>query len=315
MIVRTLFLAIATAAIAVMAAAGHAQNAAAPVDTEARGLEASLQQRLSAYGEDVGAAVWMGAADGPPRVAYNAAVVMPTASAIKTFYLVEFFAAHRDGLDAPLPDAAEFLHDAHPAVSHFAPAVRDEIRKELTTASVRRIGEVMMGKTDVSNAVYNAAANLITAQLGGPEQLTALIHARDPRFRTIMVRRYMLRDRTQPGDNEGTADAFAALYQSLATRRLDGIDDAVMSALHDVLRQRRPAPGGVLYEKDGGLSSDPLTSVRAGWQQTARGPIVFVVMCRQPKPAFATTTSRYDALRSLSLAIRDELLPSAEASR
>src|SRR5690606_256645 len=121
------------------------------------------------------------------------------------------------------------------AISHFAPEVRDEIRKELIPASVRRVGEIMQGKAKASNPVYNAAANLITAHLGGPEQLTARIHARDPRFKAVVVRRYMLRDRTMPGDNEATAESLAALHQALASRSLSGVSEPVMTAVHEVL--------------------------------------------------------------------------------
>lgn len=281
-----------------------AEERLAPKPLAVSTLRDFISERLNAHGQDVQAAVWVGAADGPAWFKQDAATVMPTASAIKTFYLVEFFAAYGDRLDSSLPETNDILGNDHPAVSHFPPAVRGEIRRELGSASVRRIGEVMMGQTDVSNAVYNAAANLITARLGGPQKLTSLIHDRDPRFKTVMVRRYMLRDRTQPGDNEATTEAFAALYQALASRTLNGISELVMTALHEVL-QRGSNSSGVLYEKDGGLSTDPLTSVKAGWRQTGPGPVVFVVMCRQPTVETARRTAVYDDLRALSLAIRD----------
>lgn len=276
---------------------------------EQSSLEQTLQARLQAHGHDVTAAVWVGGLTGPAAYAHEVSTLMPTASAVKTFYLVEFFAAHHDALDKLLPQASAILNDdSHPALSHFSAPVRDEIRRELGTATVRRIGQVMMGKTDVSNAVYNAAANLVTADLGGPEKLTALIHARDPRFRKVMIRRYMLRDRTQPGDNEAPAEAFAALYQSLASRKLSGIREAVMTAVHESLFRSRDAVFGELYEKDGGLSTDPLTAVKAGWYQTPRGPVVFVVMCRQPTVESSKRTMVYEQLQALSVSIRDDVV-------
>ena len=41
----------------------------------------------------------------------------------------------------------------------------------------------MIRGTGVSNPVYNAAANLVTAFLGGPPELTARIQARHPDYR------------------------------------------------------------------------------------------------------------------------------------
>jgi phage shock protein E len=132
-----------------------------------------------------------------------------------------------------------------------------------------------------------------------------LIHARDPRFESVMVRRYMLRDRTQPGDNEATAESFAALYQALSSRKLHGISDSAMTALHEVLK-RESAGKEPLYEKDGGLSTEPLTSVKAGWKQTSHGPLVFVVMCRQLVAEQSRRTEAYDELRKLSTTLRDK---------
>jgi rhodanese-related sulfurtransferase len=266
----------------------------------------SLDESLRTLEKGVEVTLWIGGRSGRSSFERGATTVMPTASAIKTFYLVELFARHESNLDAPVGDADRILTDDHPAISHFPAAVRDEIRRELSAATVRRIGQIMMGRTDVSNAVYNAAANLVTAHLGGPEKLTDLIHARDSRFQSVVVRRYMLRDRTKPGDNEATAASFAALYQALSSRKLNGVSDSVMTALHEVLRRGEPSDKEPLYEKDGGLGSEPLTAVKAGWKQTSRGPVVFVVMCRQSLPDPSRRTEAYEELRKLSITLRDK---------
>ena len=277
--------------------------------SEQRQLDDAVQALLKAHGHGVTATIWVGGASGPAAYAHEPATIMPTASAVKTFYLLEFFAAHHDALDKPLDGAGAILNDdSHPAISHFSPAIRKEIRRDLGTATVRRIGQAMMGQTDVSNAVYNAAANLVTADLGGPEKLTGLIHARDPRFQTVMVRRYMLRDRTQPGDNEAPSEAFAALYQSLASRKLTGVDAIVMKTVHECLLRSKDAQPGPLYEKDGGLSTDPLTAVKAGWYQAASGPVVFVVMCRQPTVESSKRTAVYEQLQALSVGLRNDVV-------
>ena len=235
--------------------------------------------------EGVEASLWLGGATGSAWFARNADQIRPTASAIKTFYLVELFSAYAGRLDHPLPGAeAVLLDDAHPAISHFSPSVRDEIRRDLGGASVRRVAEVMIGKAPASNAVYNAAANLTTAALGGPETLTALIRKRDPAFARVSARRYMLRDRTKPGDNEAPATALAALYQRLASSHLQGIDAATMEAIHATLESRPDATLGRHFTKSGSLTTDPMTQVRAGWWQTAKGPLVYVVMTTRRSP-------------------------------
>ena len=237
---------------------------------------------LKAHGEGVVANLWVGGDSGNAWFELNADQPSATASAIKTFYLVELFASHRGRLDTPLPGADAVLkNDEHLAISHFSSEQRAEIRRELGGASVRRVGEVMMGRAQASNAVYNAAANLTTAVLGGPDVLTKLIRDRDPAFEGVSVRRYMLRDRKNPGDNEAPAVALAALYQRLAARALTGIDSETMRAIREAMIKDDIDNVGTRFSKSGSLNSDPLTEVRAGWWETARGSLIYVVMLRQ----------------------------------
>ena len=250
-----------------------------------RALSAALDARLAAHGDGVSAAVWLGRASGEAWYARDAAAPKPTASAIKTFYLIELFARFAGALDAPLPGVAAVLgDDAHPAISHFTPEQRAEIRRDLGGASVRRVGLVMMGTAPASNIVYNAAANLTTAALGGPEGLTAAIRARDAAFAAVAARRYMLRSRTERGDNEAPALAIAEAYRRLASRRLSGIDGPTMDAIHAALRRTDDPVLGRHFDKGGSLNSDPLCEIRAGWYETATGPLVYVVMTLQPTP-------------------------------
>jgi rhodanese-related sulfurtransferase len=274
----------------------------------------SIEDSLKSAGKNVDITLWVGAASGGCAFERGARTVMPTASAIKTFYLVELFAKHGERLDEPVPDAKQILKDDHPAISHFTPDVRNEIRRELLTASVRRVGQIMQGRTTVSNEVYNGAANLVTAHLGGPKKLTELIHARDPRFKSVIVRRYMLRDRTKPGDNDATAESFAALYQAIASRKLNGISDDVMTAIHEILR-RPGMTNEPIFEKDGSLGSNPLTSVRAGWRQTAGGPVIFVVMGRQPIANQAQSEEAYKQLQAQTASLRDQILRAGRSAR
>ncbi len=255
--------------------------------TDSARVEAAIDEILKRNGHGATAAVWLGGIDGAAWVERTAFEIMPSASAIKTFFLVELFAAHGTDLDAPLPGAdAVLADDAHPAISHFTADQKQDIRRTLGGKSTRKIGEIMMGSAPASNVAYNAAANLVTACLGGPAELTRRIQARDPAFSTVYVRRYMLRDRKTDGDNETTAAALASLYRMLAARKLPGIEANTADAIRNaIVRKGKPADG-FEYVKTGALDSDPLIRVEAGWKEAPGNPrpVVFVVMLRQPRP-------------------------------
>ena len=266
-----------------------------------RAIDQAVDDLLKQHGSGLEVSLWLGTSSGDAWYQRNATAVRPTASAIKAFYLVVFYDRYKDQLDQPLPGAAKILDDdSHPAISHFTEQQRADIRRELTTATVRHIGEVMIGKAKVSNPVYNAAANLITAVLGGPEALTKSIRQLDPAFQSVTARRYMLRDRKQPGDNEATAAAFAAFYQRLATGSFNGIDDATLAAVRSTLLWEQDPKQGANYRKGGALNSDPLTRVHAGWWETPAGPIVNVVMTEQPAPDGSDEKAAAEAVKAIS---------------
>lgn len=302
---------LATLALLTSTLAVAAPWAQAPPDPDRAGLARDVDARLAAHGDEIRASLWLGGAAGDAWFARDIEVARPTASAIKTFYLVELYAAHAGRLDTALAGTEAMLgDDAHPGLSHFTPAQRDEIRTVLRAASVRRIGEVMMGTAPASNIVYNAAANVTTAVLGGPDALTAKIRARDAAFAGVAARRYMLRSRTERGDNEAPARALAVLYQRLASRRLPGIDDATMTAIHAALRREDHAALGPHFAKTGELDSDPLTRVRAGWFGGPNGPIVYVVMAVQPTPGPAGREASGERLGQTAQALADRLVTS-----
>jgi hypothetical protein len=301
-------LALASAAVAVVAGAAAQKR---PERLDVTAVLTGVTYRIVLHGQGMDATLWLGSADGgwlhrksdEPR---------PTASAIKTFYLVELFDAYRGRLDRPLAETAAVLaDDAHPAISHFTAAEHEEIRRVLGGATVRRVGEVMMGTAPASNAVYNAAANLTTAVLGGPEALGDRIHRRHPAFAGVAPRRYMLRDRKEHGDNEAPAVALAALYEQLAARRLPGLDEPTMTAVREAMRRADDARLGRHFAKDGDLDSDPLTRVKAGWFEGPKGTVVYVVMATQPAPGPAGRAASGEALDKSATAIADTLIDAA----
>ena len=236
---------------------------------------------------DLGLSVWMGPADGAALYEESAGVPRPAASSIKAAYLVEFFADRAEILDEPVPGAAQVVGDPeHPAITHFDPETQAEIREHLETADARTVGHHMIRGTGVSNAVYNAAANLVTAFLGGPSELTGRIHARHPDFAGIASRRYMLAARDVTGDNEATAASLAAVLSAIARGDVPGLSAETHQAMRDILFLEETDAGRHFY-KGGSLNSNPITRVLSGYWEPGepRGrQLVYVFMAQVPGP-------------------------------
>ena len=263
----------AIAAVRALLAAGPAH--ADSLDSQ---LQVTVQAALAAPGDPVQAGVWFGA-PGEPLYQLAADRAMPAASVIKTAVLIELFAAHAGHLDEPLgPADAVLADDKHPALAPFSAAQRQEIRAGLQGATVRTVGAIMMGSRKASNAVYNAAANLAIASLGGPAETTAKIRARDPRFGGVVVGRYMLAART-PSDNTATPAALAAVLAAVATGQIPGVDAATASAAVQAMLQSTDAALGVHRHKEGNLDSDPMVVVKTGFYLRGSGkpPLIYVV--------------------------------------
>jgi hypothetical protein len=249
-------------------------------------LTTVVRQRLQELGKGAEAGIWVGDSEGKVLFGYQSDVARPTASAIKTAYLMELFASNSDKLDKIPPGLDAILQDTHPAVSHFTPEQRLQIRRELSHASVRRIGRIMMGSDPAANVVYNAAANVATALLGGPKELTERIHGRSEAFRRIAVRRYMLADRKVNGDNTATPEALGSVLLQLSAGKLNNVSAPTINDIHSAIlsSEKRHGFTGHHRYKDGSLSSDPRTRVRAGWWRSdeTSAAIAYVVMLEQP---------------------------------
>lgn len=227
--------------------------------------------------------LWIGGPTGRAWYERNADVSYPTASAIKTAYLLELFAAYAYVLDAPLPGLDRLLgRDGHPCLAQFSRTQRDDIRHALRGASARKIARIMMAKTRATNHVYNAAANVVTAILGGPAELSRKIRARDPAFAPVTVRRYMLADRRRRGENTATAASLAAVLQRLALHRAPGLTRRTSVAAREAMRATRDRRGGKIYAKTGYLPPHPMVRVWSGWRESRQGSTVCVVMTCQP---------------------------------
>ena len=220
------------------------------------------------HSDGMTASVWVGGVTGEPWYMRDASTVRAAASSIKTAYLIELFDTYAESLDESVSELAEIVSDeSHPAVAHFSADDLTEIRREVEEATVRRLGHMMIRGSDVSNVVYNASANMVTALLGGPGALTARIQRRDVAFSGLTVRRYMLAARDVTGDNEATASSLAAVLRRIASRRIAGMEPDTISAIWDILRVPNgdSTDGRVHYFKSGSLNSDPMVRIRSGF--------------------------------------------------
>lgn len=278
-----------TLAAFVALAAGCSGAAPAPAPLDGReAIAAALDGVDGAQFTDLGRSIWIGTADGEALYDESADIPRPAASSIKTAYLVEFFSDRAGALDEPVPGAVDVVGDPeHPAIVHFDADTQAEIREHLETAAARTVGRHMIRGTGVSNPVYNAAANLVTAFLGGPPELTDRIRARHPDFTGIDSRRYMLAARDVTGDNTATAGSLAAVLAAVARGDVPGISPETHAAMRDILFLEDTADGRHFY-KGGSLNSNPITRVLSGYYAAPGEPggreLVYAFMAEIPGP-------------------------------
>lgn len=256
---------------------------AAPVVARAgdAALDKQIDGLLAEPGDAVRAGIWFGPPSGEPIYQRGADQALPAASVVKTAILVELFAAHAGHLDEPLGAAADAVlaDDQHGAMAPFSAAQREEVRKALRGATASTVGAIMMGSKPASNAVYNGAANLAIASLGGPAQASARIRARDAAWGGVAVRRYMLAPRAAGGDNDATPAALAAVLAAIARGNVPGVDAPTAAAIAGAMMQNRDPSLGAHCHKEGNLDSDPMVFIKTGFYPRGNGkpPLVYVV--------------------------------------
>lgn len=265
-----------------------AAPAPAPLDGP-QAITAALDGIDASDFTDLGRSIWIGTADGEVLYEESSDTPRPAASSIKTAYLVEFFSDRADALDEPVPDAVDVVGNSeHPAIVHFDADTQAEIQEHLETATARTVGRHMIRGTGVSNPVYNAAANLVTAFLGGPPELTARIQARHRDYAGIDSRRYMLAARDVTGDNTATAGSLAAVLAAVARGDVPGISPETHAAMRDILFLEDTEDGRHFY-KGGSLNSNPITRVLSGYYAVPGEPagreLVYAFMAEVPGPA------------------------------
>ena len=271
--------------------AGDAVDMAASPDRTELSLpgadfDARIDSLVTAYGAPVSVSVWIGGTGPASWYEREADRPLAAASSVKTSYLVELFNRFEGRLDEPMQSVDAVVTDPnHPAVTHFNSETQAEIVRDLSGATVRFVGRAMIRGTGVSNAVYNAAANVTTAEFSGPEGLTAAVHQRTSDFEGISVQRYMLARRDVTGDNTATAASLAHVLRRVASGDLPGTSSETTEAIRDIMRLEGENDLGDHYYKSGGLSSDPAVAVRSGYFMKNGVALVYVVMVEQPLDA------------------------------
>jgi hypothetical protein len=162
----------------------------------------------------------------------------------------------------------------------------------------------------VSNAIYNAAANVTTAVLGGPERVTVRIKARDPAFDGFAVRRYMMADRKENGDNEACAAMLAAVMQRIASGQLRGVKPETLDAIREALYLDTDERFGKHYFKSGSLSSDPAVQILSGYYNRDGRNLVYIIMLTQRDRGDTTPEKTSEHLKDTANKLRQALLDS-----
>lgn len=255
--------------------------------------------------------IWVGRPDGEVLFEHHADKVMPTASSIKVAMLIELFAKYEDQLDSPPVGVEEIIQADHPAFAHYTKKQRDEVIEHLAEATVAEIGYRMIHTEGAPNPVYNGASSIATALLGGPAKTTELIHARDPAFDAIIVNRYMLADRTVNGDNTATPKSLAAVLAKLSSGKVPGLKDETVERIHEILKIDS-REGVTSYGKSGSLSSEPVTRILSGWDESNGETVVYAIMGSAPTGATggtATFNQLKPAVASLRASVTDTFLP------
>ncbi len=217
-------------------------------------------------------------------LSHDPEVPRPTASAIKSAILVDLLTQRAETL-AEVPAGVDGLlaPGGHPAFAGFSGDELDRARRELGGKSYLELARVMMGRTDASNPVYNAACNLIMIKLGGPGAITRRLHDADPAFAGFDVNRYMLQWNGD-GDNTATPRALVSLYRMAALGRVPGLDANGVTLFRELTLDQGDGGPGSVFEKAGTLYPKPLVRVHAGYVVRPGGALIYAVMGEVPDP-------------------------------
>jgi hypothetical protein len=233
------------------------------LDLEELGMEIGIQVVLEGRG------VVFSRAAAAPRSA---------ASAIKTAIALDLFSFWGEQLDQVPSGLGSLLRTGtHPAFNGFTPEQLKRARAHLAGRPYLELARIMMGRTQDSGEVYNAACNVIMIKLGGPDAITRRLRALDPAFAGFDLNRYM-QSWNGNGDNTATPEALVTLYRMTASGHIPGLGEEQVETFRALLLQEGDGGPGSVFEKMGTLYPDPMVRVRAGYLERGEGDLVYAVM-------------------------------------
>ncbi|MCH2182461.1 MAG: hypothetical protein MK108_10690 [Mariniblastus sp.] len=239
---------------------------------------------------------------------HNSQRELPAASSVKSILLLELFNRYAEELDQqPRQDIAAIVQNRkHPAVAHFSERSQQEIAAELSVVSIKQLGSILIDSKDpsgktYSNIVYNGAANVAIALLGGPAAATAQMQQRHDAFQGVHLRRYMLARRNVTGDNTATPFALATLFQTTVGKTPPDVMGNTVQELTDILHVTDYPNGAKLYAKGGTLYSDPVTQVRSGHYSNGTRTMNYAIMASQKLRSRTSGKQQHEILKQLTL--------------
>ena len=244
---------------------------ASQADGDSR-IDQAVQQIIhSEFDIDLGLAVFV-EGEGPVY-SRDSDRLFPAASSMKSFVALDFLARYPDRLNkVPLDLSSLLIFGRHPAFFGFSKEEMDVVRGRLTGKTYLELAQIMMGHTNDSNMVYNAACNVLMVELGGPRAIQTHLAQLDSAFSGLDFNRYMYQWNGD-GDNRATPAALARLYSMLSRGDLPGLKDMQVSQLRSLLQRedRRFEKAGTLYPK-------PMARIHAGFDDRGDRDLVYAVM-------------------------------------
>ena len=313
--ILTLLLAVAAGSLsAQQPAAGNRNDRSATIQEQiaARQTTSKLPKNVAAILQTIpdDTVIGLVVLDDQGKVVYqhNSRRELPAASSIKSILLLELFAQYAEELDRQPRDeiAAIVQNRKHPAIAHFPETSKQEIAAQLSGVSIRQLGSILIDSKDrsgkpYSNLVYNAAANVAIALLGGPAAATAQMQQRHDAFQGAHLRRYMLARRNVTGDNTATPLALATLFQTTVNKTPPDLKAQTVKEVTDILHARDYPNGARLYAKGGTLYSDPVTQVRSGQFSNGQMTMNYAIMASQKLRSKTSGKQQHETLKRLTL--------------
>ena len=230
---------------------------------------------------------------------------MATASAIKSFVALDLLREKGSDLEQ-VPNLQRLLYPgSHPAFSGFTTLELESAREALHGLSYRELAEVMMGRTEHTNATYNVACNVLLYISGGLEAVQTRIRAAHPMFAQIQIDHYMYLWRND-GDNLASPHALVALYRMVSEGTAPGLDGDQGALFREWLLHEGDGGIGSRIGKRGTLFPSPMARIQAGYIERDDQDLVYAIMGEMrdvpgvdPSDAFVMLLAVVDTLTAI----------------